>query len=234
MVRLAAACGLGLIAFAVGCGFSLGSADLAEPTLTAAPPPPADAAAGSSDEPPGTDSAPLDGGSAPASDAAPDAAPPTSGPLRAFVTSAIVNGNLGGVEGADALCARLADAAKLPGKYQAWISAGGTNAIDRLKGEGPWRRVDGVEVAASRADLGSGVLAKKLNRDEKGAIPPESEDRVWTGTTTAGKASGTDCGGWASTDGRGLVGEAEETNGGWTSLESEPCTEVNRLYCLQQ
>jgi hypothetical protein len=42
------------------------------------------------------------------------------------------------------------------------------------------------------------------------------------------------CADWGGTGGEGLVGEAEQTNGGWTSLENEDCTEVNRVYCLQQ
>ena len=42
---------------------------------------------------------------------------------RAFVTSQLYNGNMGGLAGADARCQGLADAVGLPGTYRAWLSS---------------------------------------------------------------------------------------------------------------
>jgi len=155
------------------------------------------------------------------------------GPKKAFVSSTLVTGNIGGVIGADALCNNAAKAANLPGVYVAWVSTQNSNAIDRVTANGPWQLVDGTQVFATKAELTGANLAQRFNKDEKGNVPPAAEDRVWTGTGANGRFNSADCNGWAGTAGGGLVGEAEQRNGGWTSLANEPCTEVNRVYCLQ-
>src|SRR5262249_42934796 len=43
-------------------------------------------------------------------------------PKRVFVTSTTHDGNLGGLDGADAICASLAANAGLSGTYKAWLS----------------------------------------------------------------------------------------------------------------
>lgn len=159
--------------------------------------------------------------------------PVPAGPLKAFVSSAIVNGGLGGVAGADKICSDLAKAQGLAGTYVAWISTAGVNAIDRITANGPWQRVDGQVVAQTKAQLATAALTTALRRDEKGQTPPDAEDRVWTATGPDGKfVGGSDCAGWTGA-GSGRVGEADDTNGDWTSLEDEACSEVNRVYCFQ-
>ena len=78
-----------------------------------------------------------------------------------FITSAGSGdgANLGGLEGADAHCAMLAEAAGLPDRdWRAYLSAGAedgmdaVNARDRI-GEGPWYNVNGEMVAADLDDL---------------------------------------------------------------------------------
>lgn len=165
-------------------------------------------------------------------DASADAAP--KGPLKAFVSSTLVTGNLGGVAGADAICNKAAKDAGLPGTFIAWISTSQVNAIDRVTGSGPWQLVNGTEVFKTKADLTKGSLAAAFRRDEKNAQPPLDEDRVWTGTNAAGTVATHTCNDWGGTGGSGRVGEAEQTNNGWTALTDEACTEVNRVYCLQQ
>src|SRR5688572_33231654 len=55
--------------------------------------------------------------------------------------------NLGGLEGADAHCGQLAEAAGTSGKtWRAYLSAGDTNARDRI-GSGPWHNATGAVVA---------------------------------------------------------------------------------------
>jgi hypothetical protein len=215
----------------VACGVSFGSADLGETEEVGLPKRSTNVEedSGSAEETRGTpDATPSN-----VPDAGPvDAAP--AGPLRAFVSSTLTTGNIGGLTGADALCNNAAKAANLPGTYTAWISTSTANAIDRIKANGPWQLVNGTEVAATKADLTKGTLTKRFDKDEKGNTPPPEEDRVWTATGPNGTFSAGDCNAWGGTGGTGLVGEAEQTNNGWTALTNEACTEVNRVYCLQQ
>lgn len=213
----------------MACGLSFGDADLgsAEPdgiNLPDRSQPDAEVAA------PPTPPAPRDAGQR--VDSSADGAT-NAGPRKAFVSSTLTNGNIGGVAGADALCNAAAKAAALPGTYTAWISTAAVNAIDRITSEGPWQLVDGTEIAKTRADLVKGSLVARFDKDEKGSVPPAVEDRVWTGTGGDGKSNGTDCAGWTTTSGSGRVGEAAQPSNNWTSLANEACSEVNRVYCFQ-
>ena len=84
-------------------------------------------------------------------------------------------GDLGGLAGADAHCARLATAAGTTGKtWRAYLSTQGANAVnakDRI-GKGPWQNAKGTVVAASVADLHSAnnKLNKENSLSEKGAV----------------------------------------------------------------
>ena len=72
-----------------------------------------------------------------------------------FVTSANPGqgADFGGIEGADAHCASLAEAAGVGGKtWRAYLSTGTEDARDRI-GSGPWFNAEGIEVAASVAAL---------------------------------------------------------------------------------
>ncbi len=130
-------------------------------------------------------------------------------------------GDLGGLAGADAHCAKLAAAAGSTGKtWRAYLStqgAGAENAKDRI-GKGPWQNAKGVVVAASVADLHS--ASNKLNKEnslsEKGAVingrgdTPNRHD-ILTGSQSDGTAfaAGEDrtCGNWtSSTTGAAMVG----------------------------
>jgi hypothetical protein len=224
------------LATAVGCGVSFGEGDLgaAEPNTNLPDRKDKDEEQSSSQTDPSK--TPNNGDSGVTTTTTGDAGDGggvTAGPKKAFVSSTLVTGNIGGVAGADALCNNAAKAANLPGTYVAWISTQNSNAIDRVVANGPWQLVDGTQIAATKADLTLGNLPKQFNKDEKGNIPPAVEDRVWTGTGPNGKFNSADCNAWGGTGGGGLVGEAEQKNGGWTSIANEACTEVNRVYCLQ-
>src|SRR3954451_16391810 len=84
--------------------------------------------------------------------------------------------DVGGLDGADQLCARLAQAAGSSGKtWRAYLSTqamGGTaavNARDRI-GRGPWRNAKGVLIAKDVADLHgpNNNLTKQTALAEKG------------------------------------------------------------------
>ncbi len=130
-------------------------------------------------------------------------------------------GDLGGLSGADAHCAKLAAAAGSTGKtWRAYLSTqgeGAANAKDRI-GKGPWRNAKGMVVATSVEDLHSpnNKLNKENSLSEKGAMingrgdTPNRHD-ILTGSRADGTAfpAGEDrtCGNWtSSTTGAAMVG----------------------------
>jgi hypothetical protein len=140
-----------------------------------------------------------------------------------FVTSAGPGkgGDLGGLAGADAHCAKLAQAAGSTGKtWHAYLSTQGPNAVnarDRI-GKGPWQNAKGVVVAKSVEDLhsDSNNLTKQNNLSEKGEVingrgdTPNRHD-ILTGSTPEGRAfpAGEDrtCNNWtSSTAGAAMLG----------------------------
>jgi hypothetical protein len=158
------------------------------------------------------------------------------GPRIAFVTSLLTTGNFGGVAGADAICTKLANDAKIGsgGPWRAFVSTSTTNAIDRMTSNGPWKTAAGKIVATAKTDLASGTLKAPLDKDEKGQTPPIENDQVWTATGKNGAYLADDCQGWAATTGNGVVGEAERSDDRWTARGNASCTEAKRLYCFEQ
>jgi hypothetical protein len=142
-----------------------------------------------------------------------------------FITS-VGPGNgadVGGLEGADAYCQQLADAAGAgEGTWRAYLStqeAGGEaaeNARDRI-GQGPWQNAEGAVIAASVDELhGTNNLDKSTALDENGeqvngrGDSPNRHD-ILTGSQPDGTAfaAGEDrtCGNWTSSgDGSAMVG----------------------------
>ncbi|MBP7001355.1 hypothetical protein [Amaricoccus sp.] len=122
-----------------------------------------------------------------------------------FVTS--VNpgkgGDLGGLAGADAHCAALAEAAGVAGRtWAAYLSTSGVDARDRI-GTGPWTNARGVVIAASVDELHSdaNALSKETALTETGAVvngrgdEPNMHD-ILTGSLADGTRSGDTCGDW--------------------------------------
>jgi hypothetical protein len=152
-------------------------------------------------------------------------------------------GNLGGVEGADAHCQKLAAAAGAGGRqWRAYLSAPATashpavNARDRI-GQGPWFNARGTQVAANPRDLhaDANVLGWKQSLTEHGAQVNSNIHDILTGSTPEGLLAGTvpdvSCYGWTSTRaGRPMVGHHNRMGGGdrptsWNSAHlSASCT----------
>jgi len=156
-----------------------------------------------------------------------------------FVTSRAYNGNLGGVEGADAKCQQAANDAGLFGTYLAWISDGSQSPATRFdRSVVSYTRIDGQVIASNWNDLTDGNLISTFNRDEYGnTLQPYANVYVWTGTTASGNsANKADCGGWRSTSGSGHGGRTEYTDGNWTDRTFQPpCSAVfMHLYCFEQ
>lgn len=157
---------------------------------------------------------------------APAPEPDTS---MSFFTTSVGLGdgaNLGGLAGADAHCAALAEAAGTTGKtWHAYLStngAGGVNARDRI-GAGPWYNANGVLVARSVAHLHySNVLMTKENSvTETGGVvngvgdQPNQHD-ILTGSNPDGSASENTCNNWTF-NGEGVsavVGHLDRRGGG--------------------
>jgi hypothetical protein len=163
-----------------------------------------------------------------------------------FITSAGPgNGaNLGGLEGADQHCQKLAQAVGAGSKsWRAYLSTngpGGVNAKDRI-GNGPWHNSKGVQVAASVADLHSDKnnLTKQTSITEKGEVvngrgdTPNRHD-ILTGSNPDGTASQNTCNNWTSAgEGSAQVGHHDRVGGGdnptsWNSSHpSRGCSQEN-------
>ena len=162
-----------------------------------------------------------------------------------FVSSELYSGNLGGFEGADGKCQRLADAAGLPGQYKAWIGIEGTGPAQRFNqpANAAYQLTTGEVVATNWADLTDGLLAVNIDRDENGNIPQQRGNTscagggfptVWSGVRNNGEGFGNGCGGWRTDQGGGYWGRYDALNQ-WTSWCSGGlCSWVSPIYCFQQ
>ncbi len=140
-----------------------------------------------------------------------------------FITSAGSGdgANLGGLEGADAICQRLAEAAGATDKtWRAYLSTSTVNARDRI-GAGPWHNVKGVLIANNLDDLhaDANAISKETGLTEAGnpvngrGDEPNQHD-ILTGTQQDGTAfpAGADmtCGNWTSNgQGSAMMGHTD-------------------------
>ncbi len=161
-----------------------------------------------------------------------------------FVTSVTYQGDLGGVAGADALCASHAASglltAPLGATWKALISIHGVvDAKDRVSWAGPVRDVSGV-LATNDPTTWPWVKdgSSDIGIDEDGNPPPDSY--VWTGSNVNGTSVGPgyDCNGW--TDGtstyEGWSGETDNFgNSTWIDSFGNDCDdEWFSLYCVSE
>lgn len=162
-----------------------------------------------------------------------------------FVTSAGPGdgANLGGLDGADAYCETLAEAAGVTGEvWQAYLSAlesgdqPTVNARDRI-GTGPWHNADGDLIAENVADLHGdderdrNSINKEFALDESGepvngrGDEPNRHD-ILTGSDSHGQAVGDDpatstCDNWTSNgEGSAMLGHHDRSGGGNSSWNS--------------
>ena len=167
-----------------------------------------------------------------------------------FITSAGPGdgANLGGINGADAHCQELADAAGAGEKsWKAYLSVSGTNIInarDRI-GSGPWYNAKGVAIAQNLEDLHSenAKTGKGGSLNEKGGEvngrgdAPNMHDII-TGSTLNGMAiagnGDTTCSNWTNNgEGSARVGHHDRQGGGenpnsWNSAHgSRGCSQAD-------
>jgi hypothetical protein len=114
--------------------------------------------------------------------------------------------NLGGLEGADAHCQKLARAVGAGSKtWHAYLSTSSVNARDRI-GSGPWYNAKGELIAGSVAELHSDAkkISKQTALTEAGAVingrgdTPNMHD-ILTGSNADGTAvADMTCGDWTN------------------------------------
>ena len=133
-----------------------------------------------------------------------------------FITSEPLDGgNLGGLEGADAHCQQLAEAAGTDGKtWKAYLSSSTENARDRI-GSGPWHNASGELIANDLDELHgeANKISKQTGLTETGepvngrGDQPNQHD-ILTGSNADGTAAADmTCDDWTSNDqGNAMVG----------------------------
>jgi hypothetical protein len=195
-----------------------------------------------------TDAAPSDAASEDRHDFGEDAPPAHDAAAerkRIFITNQAVNGALGGLTGADGICQKAAEAAKLGGRWVAWLASPAAPAIDRVTGTGPWYDVRQIDLIFTGKTTGASpmtgiVPATPITRNENGqAFDPAVW--YWTGTT-ADRALGDHCNSWASAS-AGLCGDdgvycGYYTNSGqagqfWAGQSRTSCNALNHLLCIE-
>lgn len=184
--------------------------------------------------------------------------------LSFFVTSSTHSGNLGGLEGADAICQSLAEKAGAGHReWRAYLSTHGTretaevHARDRI-GNGPWHNAKGVLIANSVADLhgdiqrDSNLIMQDTALTETGEIVPgrhrpegtANEHDILTGSDTHGRAfpagamrfNNLTCDNWTSDadDGQAMVGHHDRLSYWNTSWNSSHASRGCSLDALNK
>ena len=166
---------------------------------------------------------------------------PAQNPMTFFVTSAGsgAGADLGGLDGADALCQSLAAGAGAGDRtWRAYLSTQGPNALnarDRI-GSGPWHNAQGALIGNNVEELhGMGHRFTVMTViDERGRRIPDSgyvpnRHDVLTGSQPDGTAfsAGEDmtCGNWtSSSDGKARIGHHDRA--AWNSAhDSRGCSQ---------
>ena len=129
--------------------------------------------------------------------------------------------DLGGLKGADAHCASLAEAAGVTGKsWHAYLSTSAEDARDRI-GKGPWFNAKGEKIADDVASLHSDAngITKQTALNEKGEVvngrgdTPNRHD-VLTGSKPDGtRIAQQTCGDWtmSGAEGAAMMGHHDRT-----------------------
>ncbi|HEX6143315.1 MAG TPA: hypothetical protein VFZ01_11380 [Geminicoccaceae bacterium] len=122
--------------------------------------------------------------------------------------------DLGGLEGADAHCQQLAEAAGAGDRtWRAYLSGSDTDARERI-GSGPWHNADGVLIAEDLDALHgeANAISKETGLTESGETvngrgdDPNRHD-ILTGSNADGTAADQTCEDWTSSgDGSAIVG----------------------------
>lgn len=155
-----------------------------------------------------------------------------------FVTSTSSTGNLGGLSGADSICAARAalgsQTSSLGGNWKAILSDVGVDARDRLNLTGSYsiRNTNGETLFTTASTIWTTSPTNAVRYTENGnAIV----SYVWTGTTADGRFNVNSCSGWteSSSSYDGGFGSTNLSTGKWIEQpSSDPCDQSDALYCI--
>ena len=156
------------------------------------------------------------------------------------LTNTVLQGNLGGLSGADNLCNNRAQTAGLNGTYIAWLSTSTINAKDRIAdviyalpnnlGEPV------IKVIGGKADLSTGDISHQINRTAYG-VEFTSNGAIWTGTDEYGNTvANSNCNSWTSSSSGvlGTIGRSYAKDFRWTNSGNASCNDdAYAIYCFQ-
>ncbi|SDA65339.1 hypothetical protein [Mesorhizobium qingshengii] len=129
--------------------------------------------------------------------------------------------DLGGLKGADAHCASLAESAGVTGRtWHAYLSTSDTDARDRI-GKGPWVNAKGVKIADDVASLHSDTngITKQTALNEEGELvngrgdTPNRHDMLTGSKPDGTKIADQTCGDWtmSGAEGAAMMGHHDRT-----------------------
>ncbi|MFA5023488.1 MAG: fibrinogen-like YCDxxxxGGGW domain-containing protein [Patescibacteria group bacterium] len=188
---------------------------------------------------------------------------PIPAPKIVFLGRWMGYGNFGGLAAADAICQSEANSAGLSGTFKAWLSASSASARDRLTHSvGPYKQVNGTQIAANWSDLVSGnnwLLTNRISVAADGGVIghnacsayygdpyydicwPSVVNFIWTGTNWDGSGTGAYCSDWTDTNSsqKATFGTtARDQYDGtpeWTVMPwATVCYGQKGLYCFEQ
>lgn len=153
-----------------------------------------------------------------------------------FTTSTTQDGNPGGLLAMDTECLGRAVSGGMSGTWQTVASDSTADASSRLTIVAPVYDTNGDRVADDAAEFWSGNLQNPPNHDEFGSALTGSPVEVWTGTSSSGSATGTNCSGWTTAlpNDDGDIGDATSTSTTWLNSSSSDCRTSNHIYCIDQ
>ena len=165
-----------------------------------------------------------------------------------FLTSTTHQGNLGGLDGADAICQGLADTAGIgvTRRYRAWLASGdGSPDTLFMRSASPYVRTDGATVADDYTDLTTCDAASPFNCLQNPINVTEENVELtgfrpaWTNVLPSGLIHGVfsqdSCFYWTADLLFARVGNASHTAAGWTAVGAGfECGVASRLFCFEQ
>jgi cysteine-rich repeat protein len=165
-------------------------------------------------------------------------------PRTVFVTKSLLEGGLGGLNGADLQCQMEADGASLGGLYMAWLSDATQSPATRFGSASfaGWYVLpdpSSTKVARGWAGLTSGGLEGAIVVPADGAVGGMVDQGVWTNTTPDGQIDdlAVHCAEWTSKsvddEGRAGLSKTGQMDAMWTEWIATDCSSPLHLYCFQ-
>lgn len=158
------------------------------------------------------------------------------------------NGNLNGINGADAMCQAEAAAANFTGTWKAFLSDTNQNVMDIVPvqyqnlpvkntiGTTLWNNWSEVFTTNTWLPGSTAALRSfdgKIVDESTGANPDWFDADGWHGSTNAGVVDGTNhCSNWTSTSGQGANGELDLGGGPFFYQEFTSCSTTLAVMCV--